>query len=264
MDNPKHHLLNAPLFQSELFIPKYKPLQKDNWRITHMALGFDHGYFSDVWAVENMPVLSRRSKKDNEKWESWMSICPHEVESQELCCRYAYGKVAVMGLGMGWVAINAAFNPEVEKVIVIEIDQEVIGIFSESGALDGVPRDIQDKIVVVNADALKWKPAPEKIDFLFIDIWLSLVEPQTIKDVGRMQKNINAERIYFWGQELFLYKAFQDSGLTGARMSKRFLTTVIGKIKLPLLLPEDIDYPSMVIKAGKQRIKRNLPLSKKR
>ena len=28
------------------------------------------------------------------------------------------------------------------------------------------------------------------------------------------------------------------------------------------LLPEDIDYPTMVIKAGKQRIKRNLPFSK--
>lgn len=33
-------------------------------------------------------------------------------------------------------------------------------------------------------------------------------------------------------------------------------------MRLPLLLPEDIDYPTMVIKAGKQRIKRNLPFSK--
>ncbi len=146
MDDPKHHLLNAPFFRSGLFLPKYKPLQKTNWRITHMGLGFDHGYFTDVWAVKDMPVLSRRSEKDNRKWESWMSICPHEVESQELCCKYAYGKVVILGLGMGWVAINSALNPNVEKVVVIEIDAEVMEIFRESGAMDNVPREIQKKL----------------------------------------------------------------------------------------------------------------------
>lgn len=262
MDHPKHPLLNAPLFRSDLFIPKYKPLQKNNWRITHLGLGFDHGYFSGVWVVENMPVLSRRSKEDHEKWESWMSICPHELESQELCCKYAYGTVVIMGLGMGWVAVNAAFNPRVEKVIVIEIDAEVIEIFMESGALADVPPEIQNKIVIVEADAFSWNPGAEKIDFLYVDIWKTLVEPQTIEDVCRFQKNINAEIIYFWGQELFLFKEFHDTGLAGENMDRHFFRSVAQKINLPLLLPEDIDYPSMVIEAGKQRIKRNLPLSK--
>jgi hypothetical protein len=262
MDNPKHPLLNAPIFHTELFLPKYKSLQKNNWRITHMGLGFDHGYFTDVWVVENMPILSRRSKDDEEKWESWMSICPHELESQELSCKYAHGKVVIMGLGMGWVAINVAFNPQVEKVIVVEIDEEVIEIFRESGALTDVPQEIQDKITIVNADALNWKPDKEKIDFLYIDIWKNLVEPQAIEDIRRMQKNINAEKIYFWGQELFFFKELHDAGLTEGNMTKPFLTNVIEKMNLPLLLPEDINYPSMVIQAGRQRIKRKLPLSK--
>jgi len=262
MDNQKHHLLDTPLFRTDLFLPKYKSVQKNNWRITHMGLGFDHGYFTDVWAVENMPILSRRSKEDNEKWESWMSICPHELESQELCCKYAYGKVVIMGLGMGWVAINAAFNPQVEKVIVIEIDGEVIDIFLESGALADVPHEIKNKIIIVNADALSWKTDTEKINFLYIDIWKMLVEPQTIEDVCRMQKNINAEKIYFWGQELLFFKEFHDSGLPEDNMNRHFLMDVIEKMNLPLLLPEDIDYPSMVIKAGEQRIKRKLPLSR--
>jgi len=64
MDNPKHPLLNTPLFTTDLFLPKYKSMQKNNWRISHMGLGFDHGYFTDVWAVENMPILSRRTKED--------------------------------------------------------------------------------------------------------------------------------------------------------------------------------------------------------
>jgi len=256
-----HPLLNAPVFSTKLFLPRYKPMQKENWRITHMGLGFDHGYFTDTWVVENMPILSRRS---DDRWETWMSICPHEIESQELCCKYAFGNVAIMGLGMGWVAINAAFNPAVEQVFVIEIDKEVIEIFRESGALADVPQMIQNKIVVVQADALQWKPGTEKIDFLYADIWKSLVEPQVIEDVSSMQNNIKAEKIYFWGQELYFFKQFHDSGTDEDKMNEEFLADAVNKIDLPILLPEDIDYPSMVIKAGKQRMKRNLPLSREK
>ncbi len=261
METPIHPLLNTPIFQTELFIPKYKEIQKDNWKISRMGLGFDHGYFTDVWAVENMPILLRRTKEDSDKWETWMSICPHELESQELCCKYASGNVVVMGLGMGWVAINIAFNDNVKKVFVIEIDKEVIDIFYESGAMTDVPQHIQNKIVIVNADAFDWK-SEEKINLLYADIWQKLVEPQTLDDVRRMQNNIHADKVYFWGQELFLYKMFVDSNLAEGDLNKNFLGDMSGKIGLPILLPEDVDYPSMVYKAGKQRIKRGLPLAR--
>jgi len=39
-----------------------------------------------------------------------------------------------------------------------------------------------------------------------------------------------------------------------------FLNSVVEKIKMPLLLHKDIDYPSLIIKAGKQIIKRRLLL----
>lgn len=262
MADRNHPLLNIPVFHTDLFLPKYRSMQKDNWRITYMGLGFDHGYFTDVWAVENMPILSRRSREDNGKWESWMSICPHELESQELCCRYSRGNVAIMGLGLGWVAINTALNPQVEKVIVVERDTEVMEIFRESGALDDVPGEVQNKIVIVRADAFQWKPAADSIDFLYVDIWKNLVEPQTIEDVRRMQNNIKADKIYFWGQELFFFHEFHDSGAAEDGMNMDFLENIAHRINLPLFLPEDIDYPSMVVRAGKQRMKRNLPLSR--
>ena len=213
MDYIKHGLLNTPLFRTDLFLPNYKDVQKNNWRITHMGLGFDHGYFTDVWAVENMPILARRNKDNNEHWESWMSISPHELESQEICCKYAYGNVVIMGLGMGWVAINSALNPKVQKVIVIEIDEEVINIFYESGALDDIPEEIKNKIEVIKANAFEWKPGGFKINLLYIDIWQKLVEPQTLDDVCRMQNNIKGDKIYFWGQELFFFREFLVSGL---------------------------------------------------
>ncbi|OQB96252.1 MAG: hypothetical protein BWX86_00876 [Verrucomicrobia bacterium ADurb.Bin122] len=39
-----------------------------------------------------------------------MSLSVHEIESQELGCRHAFGTTVVMGLGMGWIALNAALR----------------------------------------------------------------------------------------------------------------------------------------------------------
>ena len=263
MENEKHDLLNAPVFKTDLFIPKYKDIEYKNWRINHMGLGFDHGYFTDVWAVENMPILSRRSNKDPDKWESWMSICPHELESQELGCRYAYGTTVVMGLGMGWIAINAALNKNVNKVIVIELDPEVIDLYNNCGAADGVPDEALNKIEIIQADAREWRSDYEDIDFLYIDIWKNLVEPQTWDDVRIMQMHLNAGQIYFWGQELCLYNEmkfadFEEEEITND--SLRFMAE--NTLELPLLIPDDINYAELVKKAVAQRIKRRLPLNR--
>lgn len=262
MNDLLHPLLNIPQFKTDLVIPTYKNLEGSNWRINHMGLGFDHGYFSDVWSVENMPILSRRSKEDPEKWESWMSICPHELESQELCCKYAYGNVAIMGLGMGWVAINTALNEKVKKVFVIELDTEVINLFNDCGAAESLDSEILNKIEIIHSDALKWKPDEIKIDFLYVDIWLKLVESQTLDDVRCMQNNIKADQIYFWGQELFFFRDFHKRNLQKKDITMEFLKSETDKMNLPILLPTDIDYPSLVLQAGKQRLKRKLPLER--
>lgn len=65
--------------------------------------------------------------------------------------RYAFGHTVVMGLGMGWIAINAALNPSVSRVTVIELDQEVIEFFSLSGISDNLHEAVKNKITVVKA-----------------------------------------------------------------------------------------------------------------
>ena len=261
MENKNHDLLNIPVFNTDLFIPRYKDIEYKNWKIEHMGLGFDHGYFTDVWAVENMPILSRRNEDDPEVWESWMSICPHELESQELGCRYAYGETIVMGLGMGWIAINAALNKNVSKVKVIELDTEVIDLYNNCGATVGVPEEALDKIEIIHADAKEWRNEEGKTDFLYIDIWKHLVEPQTLDDVRMMQIHLNAEQIYFWGQELCLYNEMKEADFSDDEITNDTLRFLIeNTLELPILIPDDIDYASLVKKAVQQRIKRRLPL----
>lgn len=230
--------LGVPLFKPNLYMPAYRAGHMGRWRLTHSGFGLDRGYYSGQWAVVGMPALLR----DHQGEElTWMSLSPHEIESQELGCRYAYGHTVVMGLGMGWVAINIALNPAVERVTVIELDPEVIALFDHSQAISGLPEDIRNKLEIVQADALQWQ-ANDPVDFLYADIWRCLEETQTLDDVRRMQANVQAETIYFWGQELFIHALADHVGSWPQQVQRCVAET----IALPLLQPADFNYPQMI------------------
>lgn len=248
------------LYRPEIFIPKYKIIEKENWKISYMETGFDYGYYSDNWIVNNVPILLKYDKTKL-VWETWMSIVPHEIESQELCFKYAYGCVVIMGLGLGWIAINTAMKKEVSKVYVIEIDKNVIDIFYESGALDDLPGEIREKIEIIHSDALKWKKNEEKINFLYADIWKNLLEEQTIDELKIMNQNLSPEVIYFWGQELFVHKAIKNLGIDENKIDTELMLYCIkNQIELPLLVPEDIDYINLINKVYQNRQRRGLKI----
>lgn len=250
--------LGVPLFSTDLHIPNYTVGSVGRWRLVRGGFSLDRGYYSGLWAVTGMPVLMRDANGDGRSWETWMSLSPHEIESQEPGCHYARGHTVVMGLGMGWVAVNIALNPKVERVTVIERDPEVIELFGESRALDGLPAEVVDKIRIVPADALEWRP-DEAVDFLYADIWRCLEEPQTLGDVRRMQANVRAGVIYFWGQELAIHtlaakrpEACADS----SEWAEAVRHCVTDTINLPLLLPDDFDYPGTIAEVVRLRHER--------
>lgn len=249
--------LGAPLFSSSLHMPRYQETRVGCWKLTRSGFCLDRGYYSGLWGVYGMPVLMRNSSGNGENWETWMSLSPHEIESQELGCRYAFGHTVVMGLGMGWVAVNIALNPAVHQVTVIECDAEVIDLFHHSRALDGLPAAITDKIRIVRADAMQWLP-DEAVDFLYADIWLGLEEPQTLDDVRRMQANVQADTICFWGQELLIHSlaAINAETRSGQEWEEAVRRCVTGTIALPLLFPEDFDYPGMIAEVARRRRER--------
>lgn len=257
-DQAMANALRVPLYTTDLLLPKYLPGEQGDWKQTVSGGGLDHGYFSGLWYVTKMPILRRRNAQGD--WEVWMSLSVHEIESQELGCRYATGSVVVMGLGMGWIAINAALRSEVTRVTVVERDRAVIDLFRSTGSLDGLPADIRGKIEIVEADALLWKPeAP--VDFLYADIWLTLAEPQTLEQTRLMQANIKARSVYFWGQEITLY-AQAESWLCAGEpftmaMIKRCATE---RMRLPLMIPEGIDYPAIIERVIARRRQRQLPI----
>jgi hypothetical protein len=250
--------LGVPLFTTDLYVPHYRDGDVGRWRIVHGGFALDRGYHSGVWAVQGMPALLRRTSP-TAAWETWMSLSPHEVESQEFGCRHAWGRTVVMGLGMGWIALNLAQHPAVSHVTVIERDPEVIDLFHRSGAIDGLPESILAKLEIVEADALVWRPA-QPVDFLYADIWLKIAEPSTLDDVRRMQANIQARQIYFWGQELVLYAQAQPLLAAGGQLTPPVLQRCIAeKIALPLLVPEGLDYAGYIERVVANRRARGLP-----
>jgi hypothetical protein len=162
-----------------------------------------------------------------------------------------------MGLGMGWVAINMSLNPAVQKVTLIERDPEVIDLFGRSGALDGLPAEVTDKLHIVQSDALEWRP-DEPVDFLYADIWQRLEEPRTLDDVRRMQANMEAGLVYFWGQELAIHALAQKNAVAreGREWREAVCRCISETIALPLLFPEDFDYPAMIAQIARQRQER--------
>lgn len=56
----------------------------------------------------------------------WMSYTPQEILTQRYGVRRAKGVVVVAGLGMGWLLKKVMERDKVEKVILVEISQELL------------------------------------------------------------------------------------------------------------------------------------------
>lgn len=246
--------LGVPLYRPPYFMPNYAEGRQGRWKMIRGGFQLDRGYYSGVWGVVGLPALLRDAQGDGQVWDTWMSLSPHEIESQELGVRYAHGHSVVMGLGMGWVAANIALNPRVSKVTVIERDPEVIELFTQVQNFAGLPAEARAKLNLVEADALFWQPG-EAVDFLYADIWRTLEEPQTLDDVRRMQANVGARVVYFWGQELFIH-ALAEAAESAAQWAESVARCVRERIALPLLMPADYDYPEQIAQIVAQRQQR--------
>lgn len=255
--------LGVPLFSTPYFLPVYQSGDQGSWRLSQMTTGFDHGYYSRQWLISGMPLLMRRTQNNADAWETWMSLTPHEIESQEPGCLCAHGHTVIMGLGMGWVALNAALNPAVRKVTVVELDQEVIELIDTSGVMEQLPREIAAKIVIILANAMEWQPA-EPVDFLYADIWRPIADTNALADTQRMQRNVQATEVYFWGQELRLFTAHQRMFGPDAPITVEGLRHCAGReLRLPLALPWGDEYPGRITAAVTNRQARGLPMEER-
>lgn len=245
--------LGVAVFETPWHMPQYQLGEQGAWRLLRGGMGLDRGYYSGACIYGGTTALLRKNAEGG--WDTWMSLSPFEIESQELACRHALGHTVVMGLGMGWVTANMALNPAVERVTVVERDPQVIALFQHMQVLEGLPAEAAAKIHIVQADALQWRPAPQQpVDFLYADIWLQLAEPQALAEVQQMQAHVHAAQLYFWGQEWVLAAPLQAGwGSPGWAAALADAVTATG---LPLLTAVDGGFAPWVERIWRERLAR--------
>lgn len=235
---------SLPRTPRDLLQPYYRPLRSGAWMLNVLPLAVCDGYWTGRQLVEGLVVLSRHRS-------TWMSITPMEIESQRIGIDLARGHVAVFGLGMGWAAAMCALKDEVERVTVVEMDDEVLAMHAQLDLFGQLPGGVGGKVQVVEADALEWQP-DTRVDLLMPDIWLDMVSWDRPGEVHDMQDNVQADMVYFWGQELELARhavkagrALDDAGLAATAM----------EFDLPLVGLDTPDYAARTKRAAQQWMK---------
>ena len=133
----------------------------------------------------------------------WMSTSRLERESHAIHVKHARGNVVVCGVGMGMYLYNIAALPAVTKIVAVEIDADIIDLVQRATNFASWPG--HEKISFVNRNALELSPADignHPIDYLYVDIWPELGNPEAIPHTQAIQAMVNARRVGWWGQEL--------------------------------------------------------------
>jgi hypothetical protein len=98
---------------------------------------------------------------------------------------------------------NIAAQERVEQIVAVDLDPAVIDLVQNATNFQTWPG--RGKIRFVSKDALKLTPAdigPEPVDYLYVDIWPELGDPQAVAQTQAIQSAVNARTVGWWGQEL--------------------------------------------------------------
>lgn len=189
------------------------------------------GYWSEPAFVQNAPILLRQGA-------SWMSMTPIEFESQGIGIAFARGHVLLMGLGLGWAAAACAALARVTAVTVVERDPDILALHAELDIFSQLLPDSRAKLRIVAGDAFAFVPeAP--VDLMLADIWQPLVSDGRVDEVRRMQDNVKAAAVHFWGQELEIAR---HARAAGHPIDDQVISATIAGFGLPLVGQTYPDY----------------------
>lgn len=221
----------------------YRPMRGGPWELRRWPDDIPlRGYWSPARPVSGVVSLDRGH-------DTWMSLMPVEIESQQIGVECAAGQVVIFGLGMGWSAAASALRPEVTEVTVVELDGELIALHAALDLFGRLPYEAGRKVRIVEGNAFDWRPAGP-VDLLMPDIWLQLVGDGRVEEVRRMQANVGARCVYFWGQELEIARHAVAAGRS--RLDDEAIEATVEAFGLNLAGPGTCDYASRLRAAADQ------------
>jgi ribosomal protein S18 acetylase RimI-like enzyme len=219
-----------------LRVPIYRPAILGNWSLKKVKQVAQFGYFQDWHGQGDIDALYYAE-------QTWMTNARDEVDSQTPHVASAFGHVVLMGAGMGIALYNLLSKSEIERVTLVERDPQVIELLRQSTDFENW-RGIK-KLHIEIMDALDYCPNLP-VDHLYADIWATPGEPRSIPDVQKMQANIHAAQLGWWGQELnFL------NWLDGKVPTLESYRAWANELNLPLIEKDSPGYPLAVEQVSK-------------
>jgi len=229
------------------FVPEYKRASIGKWKCEPTPEGKRIvGYFRPHnW----VPPGWMFTQKVENNWLRWMSLTPMELESHMPHIAAAHGTVVVAGLGMGMYLYNIIRRHQVSRVIVLEKDKAVMNLWKHAI----IPEQWTGfrKVEMIIGDALDYKPT-EPVDFLYADIWPYLGDEHALEMTQKLQANIQAKEVGFWGQEFDYITHLMGKKLPGPVDSHANTATYLDfcqEIGLPLVERQRTRYPKLAFVA---------------
>jgi hypothetical protein len=165
----------------------------------------------------------------------WMSITPNEILTMDYELSRMRGNVFIGGLGMGYFLLMAAELENTNKIVVAELDRNVINLMGFVKEYCNRP----ERIEIIEADALDViKSQHEQFDSFFIDVWDA--NPRETADVYIPFKDFGITKklrnIHYWNEMIMREALWYDlfNYLRGAYYGKSFLnpniSDVVGRV----------------------------------
>ncbi|MBL8658601.1 MAG: hypothetical protein JNM75_02460 [Rhodospirillales bacterium] len=198
----QHHRRMLAAYGFGLFaLPPYRECSRGSWRLIRHLPSLADGYVSPTVMEADRHVLYQGRTP-------WMSTGLMERESHAYHVHAARGAVVVAGLGLAMYAYAVAAKANVERVIVIEISEDVIELMRRAARWDYWPSS--RKMLILQADARAPSTAAavadaldgRRPDYLFADIWRRCDDLRAPAEMAAMVGMLNPALAGWWGQEL--------------------------------------------------------------
>lgn len=200
----KNPFTNQFLEEEVAFYDLRKPYSKDGVEVRMIRpAGILSDYLNKNWRLFPPSFKIPALYVDG---ELWMSLTAMEIQSLYVPISLAAGVVGTAGLGLGYFALRAAAMTDVEEVQVFERESRVVDFFMTSFG----DRPEVEKIKITVGDARKemlYKPHNRIFDFMFMDIYQTMLGDDVIEDIKLFNKKASFEEYRFWGQERVLLDA---------------------------------------------------------
>jgi hypothetical protein len=142
--------------------------------------------------------------KNDEKWMNYTNLDDRNIRDLYAMYDQAYGNVLISGLGFGIILKWIESKPEVKKITVLEISQDVIDLFLESNT-------VSSKVKIIQSDASIYNTNTE-YDCIFLDHYEIQGLDFVLEDMRLFSERIKHKVFWAWPLELiYMFKMYEFS-----------------------------------------------------